>query len=297
MIIKVSGKQLRGDTIVKAVLRSDLAPIPLTFEGDFRVDGDLAQNLMEGKTIEVSETKLIIIKHERVISKFAQGARMMDVVRIHAVLDGVEKIAQVRTFSVIKEKKPFSECLKTCGVKHPIDGDFQVPAFSVFIGYIPTYQVSLVLQEEGRVMNWCAKKKKLIVTRLIDFKNKKAVDGLLITGQSAKTSDFLESHSVPWFYSIKDDASLIHGNKEKPRNTYYVPRKTPEQLQNMTRALVLTHEARIPFSGSIQAGDVVQLTTNVKRVVMTAVHVFKSGTDGNDKQEDYTRLWLGDVRP
>lgn len=296
MMIEIGGKQLRGDLIVSASLRSDLSPIPVTFEGDFRADGELSEKLKEGKTFKVAGDEMIVIKHKRIINKSQQGGRIMDVVRVIAVLKGVEELAFVRKAAIVKEKKQFSECLKSCGVKLPVDGDFQVPRFTVMVGYIPTYQVAMVLQEEGRVFHWDSKTKKLKSTRLIDFKSKQPIDGLKITGSQEDESQFLEKHTVPWFYSIKDDASVIHGNKEKPRNTNFVPKKSPEQLQNMTRALILKEDVRIVFSGTIKAGDVIQLTTGKKRVVMTAVHVFKSGTDGHVTQEDYTRLYLGEVK-
>lgn len=297
MVVVVAGKQVRGDLIVKAVLRSDLAPIPLTFEGEFRVDGDFSASVEEGKPIEVAGNGMVVIKHERVTIKQQQGGRLIDAVKITAVLAGIEQLSFIRDTPVIKENKSFLECLKACGVTLPLEGDFPVPRFSVFKGFIPSYQVSMVLQEESRALNWCFRTKKLIATRLLDFPSKPPFNGGMITGNKVDQSEFLERHTVPTFYSIKDDATLVMGDKSVARNTMFVPKKTADQLFNMTRALILTHSGKIPYSGTMQAGDVVQLTTGDKRVVLTIAHVFKSGTDGHDAQDQYSRVWLGEVKP
>ena len=296
MIIEVEGKQIRGDLIIKAIVRSDLAPIPLTLEADIRVDGLMAASLKEGAKLIVGTSPMVVIKQERVTLPLQQGGRLTDAVSIIAVLDGAQTLSHVRRTSVVKEKALFSECLKSCGCRLSIDGDFTAPRFTVLIGFIPTYQLSMVLQEEGRVMHWDARSKKITVTRLNDFKNKKPITGIQAIGAEEVHCEFLERHSVPWFYSIGADAKLIYGNQDKPRNTHFVPKKTEEQLYSMSRALVLVSDVRISFSGAIQAGDVVQSTSGKKLVVMTAAHVFKSGTDGSEKQEDYTRLWLGEVK-
>ena len=57
------GKQIRGDLIKSATLRSDLSPIPLTLEAEIRAGDDgLDKRLAEGQVLNVGGDALRSVK-------------------------------------------------------------------------------------------------------------------------------------------------------------------------------------------------------------------------------------------
>ena len=63
----------------------------------------------------------------------------------------------------------------------------------------------------------------------------------------------------------------------------------------MTRCLVHRKTTRAGYSGQVVAGDLVAYTGGDKLAVITAAHVFESGTDDGGGQNSYTRLWVGSL--
>ena len=63
----------------------------------------------------------------------------------------------------------------------------------------------------------------------------------------------------------------------------------------MTRCLVHRKTSKIDFSGQIVAGDLVNFVGGDKLCIITAAHVFESGTDDGGAGNTYTRLWLGSL--
>ena len=89
-----NGKQIRGDLIRSAVLRSDMAPVPVTLEAEIRIDDDMGKRLAEGQALTMANgDALQIVKAEPVLPPAAQGPRQMAAVRIFAVLQACHSVA------------------------------------------------------------------------------------------------------------------------------------------------------------------------------------------------------------
>ena len=82
-----NGKQIRGDLVKSAVLRSDLSPVPLTLEAEIRADDDMDKRLAEGQILTAGSDGLHIVKSNRSIERAAQGGREVSTVRLTALLD------------------------------------------------------------------------------------------------------------------------------------------------------------------------------------------------------------------
>ena len=98
---------------------------------------------------------------------------------------------------------------------------------------------------------------------------------------------------MPWFFSLDAAGAAVFGNRDKPRAARFSPFKDAQRLRNLTRCLVHRKTSRINFSGQIVAGDLIAFAGGAKLAVITAAHVFESGTDDGGASNTYTRLWLG----
>lgn len=293
ILIPSNGKQLRGDLIKSAILRSDLAPVPATLEAEIRVDEELKKLLAEGKTITAAGDVFRIVKSVLVTGRHSQGQHDMSAVKITALLDACHSVTFVRQRSIIKENATLAEIYRAAGATlKAIDADFAVPRFNCFVGGTPSFPIAQVLQEEGGVVRW--KLGKMRFFRLPDLLKQKPVMTLPDNASENINSGFLERHEVPWFYSLNPDGTFAYGNQTKSRSVRYTPFKNALRLQNMTRCLVQKKVSKINFASQLCAGDLIDISGSKPLVIVTAAHVFMSGTDGGSSSQ-YSRLWLSSV--
>jgi hypothetical protein len=293
IIILSNGKQLRGDLILSAIIRSDLAPIPATFEAEIRIDESLKKLLEEGKTITAEGDLFYIIKAEILTGRHSQGQHDMRHVKITCLLDACHTIAFTRERPIIKENSTLVEIYKAAGATlRAIDADFPVPRFNCLRGGTPSFPIAQILQEEGGVVRW--KDGKMKFFRLPDLLKQKPVMKIPYNAQDNVNSGFLERHEVPWFYSLKDDGTFVYGNQTKSRTVLYTPFKNTQRLQNMTRCLVQRKISKVKYLSKLCAGDLIDIIGSKPLVIVTVAHVLMGGTDSSPA-EQYTRLWLSSV--
>lgn len=289
-----NGKQIRGDLIKSAILRSDMAPIPLTLDADIRGGDDEMDSLLaEGRKLSTSAgDRLHIVKSVRVAGRNPQGEREMVAFRVTALLDSCLGVAFVRQRAIIKESAPLSAVYRAAGAAiKPVEADFPVPRFCCPVGETPSFHIARVLQEEGGIVRW--KSGRLQFMRLADLFKQKTAKTLPPNASDNVDGGFLERHAVPWFFSLDASGAPLFGNRDKPRAVRYAPFKDAQRLRNMTRCLVHRKTMRINYDGGIAAGDLIGFAGGEKLAVMTAAHVFESGTDEGGASSTYTRLWLG----
>jgi len=291
-----NGAQIRGDLMRSAVFRSDLSPVPCSLEVEVKAgDDDFVKRLGQGRTISLASGEVFsIIKSEICTFPAAQGDKEFSGLRITAILDGVKDIAYVRNRAIIVENTTLASIYRAAGSRvRGIVNDFPVPRFSCFIGDTPSFHIAQILQEEGGVVRW--KNGRLEFMRLIDMMNQKPFRQFSEAGRTESEGGFIERHAIPWFFSIADNASIVFGNRQKPRSVRFSPFKNTQRLHNMSRALVRKKTLKVLLDVRISAGDIIALPGNQRFAVITAAHVFQSGMDNGGQQETYTKLWLGAV--
>jgi len=279
-----------------ATLRSDLAPIPETLEAEIRIDDEIRPHLEQGKLILVSgnETPHRIIKVESINNGFPQGDRSYGYIRITSLMDSVHALSFVRKAgaAVIKNNASLGDCYRACGATSGnIKNAPAIPRFSVLAGDTPTFQIAKAIQEAGGGIR--AKDGKLEFMRLKDMLAQKPAFELSDSGE-AIDSGFLERHEVPTFYSLDLNGQMIYGNQDKARSARFAPNKTISELRQMSMCLVQRKTARTSLNMQLSAGDTVRLADGSVLAIITAAHVFGSGTDGAGVAQ-YSRLWLGSV--
>lgn len=285
-------KLIRGDWIKRAVLRSDLVPVPLTFEGDIRVSGETQRFFEVGRSlITYAGDELEIIKSEVIQSDAVQGGEQASFVRVIAILKPVKAVSFIKQAAIIKANATLAEVYRSAGATlRGIEGDFPVPRFVCMAGEVPTYHIARALQEGGGVVRWRNGKLAFITLRGL-FQQKSAVT---ITDSSADNveSGFLERHDIPSFYSVDADGKFVYGNKGKARAARWQPGLSEMALRNLTACLVHTKTVVVKYNERLAAGDLVEVQGADPLVIVTAATLFAGGTDG-DPPEQYTRLWLG----
>lgn len=285
---------MRGDMILSAVLRSDLAPIPYTFEAQVRITPDTASNFVDNAVITVNSTAFRIVHTEPMYNAGggAQGKDPISAVSITAYPDAIANVARPRTSAVIFENTSLSGVYRACGSNAPVTGDLPVTHFACMIGGIPTFQIARVLQEESAVVMW--RKGSIKAMSLRDLIAQVPVDSIDATASDGVTSQFLVADEVPVYYTVAADGSIVWGPRRSPtQRVEYTPRKSERALNAMGRVLVRRKVITGKASPTVRAGDVL-LVRGTPLVVMTAAQVMKNGS-GGDSIEQYTRLWLGSL--
>lgn len=298
MIVKFcDGTQIRQDLIKSAILRRDLAPIPETFEGEFRIDKGLESKIVEGAKLKIGGAESVhrIIKVERNSERVMQAHREYGAFRITTLLDSCHKLAFVRApgNAVIKEDAAISCIYRACGATTGIQGCFPVPRFTCLVGETPTFHIARLLQEAaGSIRHKCGS---LQFKKYQDMLSQKEVVELQDNGEGGVDTGFLERHEVPWFFATKPDASFDFGKRCKPRAARFAPLRGGCALGKMTDALVLKKVLHVDHMEQVHAGDSVKLVSDGSKLVVTTVaHVYNSGTDGS-AEKHYSRIWLSSV--
>ncbi|MCK9394240.1 MAG: hypothetical protein M0Q44_01450 [Methylobacter sp.] len=286
-----NGKPIRGDLIKLVVLRYDMSPVPATLEAEIRVDDELRKLLADGKTINCNGDDFHIVKPAAPSGNIAQGQHDMGFLRITALLNACHAVTFVRQRAIIKENVVLSQIYRASGATlRGVDGDFKVDRFNCMVGGTPSFKIAQLLQEEGGIVCW--KGGKLKFMRLPDLFKQKPVLSMPDNASENIISGFLERHEIPSFHSLSPTGEIVHGNRDKARSSRFVPHKNEQQLINMSRCLVQRKIIpRMDYNDKIYAGDVIEFIGAQPLVVVTAAHVFCSGTDGGGSQQ-YTKLWL-----
>ena len=98
-------KDVRGDMMLKATLRQDLAPIPLTFEGVFRTTTQTAAQFKDGAVLVVNDLPMRIVKAvpQHMADGGVQGKEPFSGTHVIAFPDGLQALALPRTAAAIFE--------------------------------------------------------------------------------------------------------------------------------------------------------------------------------------------------
>lgn len=295
ILVFENGNQVRGDAIVKAALRTDLTPIPLTLEAVLRADESVLEQTREGMVLTTGHgDRLKIISRRPVKGGTVKGDRLEAAVELVAFLECCTPISYVLERPVVQENTTLHALYRACGCAlRPFASDASVPRFVCMKGQTPSFVMARAVQEAAGALRW--KSGRMEFLRLADML--KQSPAMSIPGSATKDmeSQFLERHEVPAFYSIADDGSIIYSNNPKARASSYTPRKGLLQLNSMGRVLVRRKEARIDFAGQLCAGDVIDVVGDKPLAIITACHYFATGTEDGGGQQAFTKLWLGDV--
>ncbi|WP_186083670.1 hypothetical protein [Burkholderia gladioli] len=289
-MIDVNG--LRGDMVIRAVLRSDLSPIPLTFEGTIRSTTQTATDYQGGKLIKVNEVPFRIVKSVPITNAGGgmQGTEPISGNSIIAYPDALVEVAKPRRSAVVFQNGTLGGIYRACGATAPLSGDFGVDRFACLIGGTPTIGIAQVLQEASAVVMW--RSKKLQAMNLRDLFKQTPVDNLDFSSSEDIDSDFLQADEVPVYFSTGPDGGFVAGRRtSESQSVVYTPRKSAHTLNAMGRVLMRKKVIMAQADPTVQAGNII-LIRGVPYAAITVAQVMQNGSDGGSA-EQYTRIWLG----
>jgi hypothetical protein len=287
-----NGRQILGDMLHSACLRSDLSPVPVTLELDVRMSPEVEPMTREGKAITLASGEALqVVKRQKVSLHQVQDDRLVEGVRITAIQVACLPVAFARSRAIIKENTTLASIYRAVGASlRSINADFPVSRFTCLVGETPSFHIRRILQEEAGTVRW--KNGRLEFFRLRDLFRQTPVATVPMTTVVDTQSGFLERHSVPNFFTVNSSGVLVFGACDKARVMAYSPEKSLQRLNNMTVALVNRAPVSIPLNTRLAAGDLFNTSTGESLVAITVVHTFQAA-DGNPGH--YTRLFLGSL--
>lgn len=285
--------QIPGDMILRCVLRSDLAPVPRTLEMTVQLRNGIEEKLTEGKHLwggyELLKYRIVKSVRERPAG-VVQGKSEIVALTVTALLDSCAEISFRRARAVVAENQSLGALYRMCGAKIAIAGDFPVRRFVCFAGQVPSFHIATALQDESAAL--VLRDKQVSVVRLHELFKQQPKD---VVGQvdatDAVTSEYLQRHEIPAFFSLDDAGGFVMGDMSRPRAIRFQPRTPELPLRNLSRVPVTENIMHSQMSQQIAAGDLLDVTGN-KLVVITAAHQF---LQREGITETTTKLWLGRV--
>jgi hypothetical protein len=296
MLIYPEGRDsaLSSALIIRSVLRSDLVPIPQNVELELR-DTPETRLIKEGGIVKVGrqEAEFIVVKNapsgDTGKTSNNQPVRTRKIVGLLASCASVAKRAQKST---IRYGASLGEIYRACGAQLKIDSDFTVPVFACYKGMTPSFEIAKALQEEAGAL--VMTRGRIEFRRLAELVKAEPIATLREDSTEAVESEFLEQHLVPFAFSTGDDGAFLSGRAEGGHGVLYRPRADVRILNNLGLALIMRRVVQSDFAPHIMAGHRFDVA-GTAYVVITAAHCYTGGADG-DGGEQYTRLWLGEVR-
>ncbi|WP_428383777.1 hypothetical protein [Nevskia ramosa] len=284
-------RQVAGDVLLRAILRSDLAPVPQTVEIMVRDDPDFRAQWAVGQIIAAGRdgARFKIVKSGvDGEAGLIQDDRKLGAIAVTGLLESCAPIASPLQRAVIRQGATLGGIYRACGANVRIEQDFVVPRFCAFTGDVPSLSIPIALQEEGAAMTY--KAGRLSFRRLADLSAQEPIAELPDATDRSEQSEFKEMLAVPFAFSAAPDGSIIFGRRESGRAAFYSPRTDQRVLNNLSAVLIRRRKLRAEFSGDIMAGDCLKVAGK-SLIVITAAHVFDStGT----APEQYSLYWLGE---
>jgi hypothetical protein len=291
VVIEESGRIIPMNHLASCTLRTDLTPVPANFEMTvFKPDEETMNELKDGKTLIVGSNSLRmeIVKVLTLNTQIIVEDRRINAVSIIAVLAGCSSMIKPLGNAVIKDETNFAEAYRACGCKLKFSNDIPLLNFISAYGAIPTTEVANCLQRESAAIHLDLSK--LSVKRLRKFFDQDPVLTLDPGAVAWINNPLIERQEALSYASTAEDGAIIQGNQSADTPIKYIANTDARCLKNMNEILITRGTATRPLNMDINAGDIF-LINNVKHVVLTAAHVFKSGALGGGSVHA-SRYWL-----
>ncbi len=286
---------LPSDIIIQWVLRSDLAPIPRTVEFIVTNKNGVDEIFFEGARFATGYENFVyrvlkVVKGNP--TAYIQDDSPMQTFTVYAVLDSVAGVCMVRDKAVIAQTTTLGQMYRACGSdsRLNIDNDIEIDSFCCFVGGTPTYEIAKALQETSTQI--VIKGNRLVTMKLSDMLKQEPID---VIGQFDTTgnidSEFLERHEVPSFFSIDENGEYVGGNLDKTRQVSFIPRKSENVLNDMSRVLIVRKIIDSDYAANVNAGMVIRVMER-NYLIITAAH-YDYAVDGIKQMQ--SRFWVGDL--
>lgn len=290
IVIENTGQVIGMDHLASATLRTDLIPIPVTLEMSVKLNDELKNELKEGAVLLVGDSNIsvTVVQVRRLNTQMVIDDKRFQALSLIAVLTGCENMIDPLKKAVALGDTSFAGAYRACGCKLKFNKDIPLLRFVSAYGSLCTEEIATCLQEESAVIFY--EKGKLNAQRLDQFFKQDPVLTLDNSAVAWVNSGKIEQQKVASFVSVGEDGAVVSGNQKPESKTKYYPDADARRLKNLNKILVTRGTATRTMDMNISAGDIF-LVDNIKYVVLTAVHHFKSGALGGG-MANASRYWL-----
>lgn len=284
------GSQI-GNTLISAIYRTDLVPVPVTLEIVVKADDRLHELLLVDKALTTpTGVQLTIVKSQVINEQSIKAGKRIAALHVIAVLSGCETLLGVTKKAVSLENTSFNEVYRALGAKVRIKRDIKLTSFICLKGQMPTVAIAKALQKESAVI--CHTEQGLSVIRLNELMNSSATLFDKSAVQWINHPNAIRHGNINYL-SIDDNGSDILGTTRAERSIEYYPRADNRELQNLRRILITKATITRQLDDRLDAGKLI--TVDDKNLItLTAAHRFESGALGGPAVMA-TKAWLAQV--
>ena len=289
-----ASKPLRADLLLRAVLRSDLTPVPVTIELQVRDTPDTA-SMREGALFKAGRDlhEFLIVKRGGYTEDGGMQAGRNTGSRTYiGLLASCAPVADPLQRAVIRYGGTFGEAYRACGARAVIGSDIAIQTFVCLRGLTPSFEIARALGEAGGalVLN---ERGGIDFKRLADLTAQAPVVKLREDSAEQVQSSLLERHLVPFAFSTDRAGAFVFGRSDAGRGIAYRPRGTQDILNAVRSAPIVRRKVTSGFAPHIRAGDCVEVG-GARYFVVTAAHAMETNATGGDAAQTST-IWLAQV--
>lgn len=291
VVIEKSGKVIGLDKIASSILRTDLTPVPVSFEFTVKLDEELKNQLVKGAVLLVSdnEVSLTIVKKIELNTQMVLDDQRVSIASFIAVLTGCESLIDPLENAIILSDTSFAQAYRAAGCRLKFDKDIPLSAYIAPFGSWATKALAAYFQEEAALPFF--KNGRMNVQRISKFFEAEAtlIDASAVAWISNPT---VENKVLSNYVSVAEDGAMVQGTSSNKTSHYY-PDADARILKNLNTVLVTRGTVTRSIDTSINAGDIF-LINDKKYIVLTAAHQFNSGALGGGTNQA-SRYWICEV--
>lgn len=296
IVIAATNKLISASELMLATLRTDLVPVPLSFEFSVKATPELEAQLKVGAEILVGNISqpLEIVLVQPIKSQTIKDDRRIGAISCIAVLSGCKKLLTHAERAAILEQTSFNSAIRACGTRNIRFGDdLPLPEFICLKGSLPTARLALYLQQEAAVI--CFRNNKLCVLKLDAIFKQEPVMKLDSSEVHWLSSDQRENLQKSSYVSVEQDGSTVIGDDTTTAGQAVVQRAglDARQLKNLEKVLLPRGTIQRPLNMELMAGLLVEIS-QIKYVILTAAHHVETGAVGGSVGST-TKLWLASL--
>ena len=285
------GSNIGGSSLVSAIYRTDLVPVPVTLEMVVKADDRLRELLVFGKLLSTPKgVSLSIVKSQVINEQSIKAGKRIAAIHIIAVMAGCEALLGVTNKAIYLENTSFNEVYRALGAKVRIKRDIKLAKFICLKGQLPTKPIALALQKEGAVI--ANTEQGLSIIRLNDLM---AGEPLMFDKSAVQWVENPNAirHGNINYLSIDDNGSDIIGTVRPERSIQYCPRADNRELQNLRRILITKATMTRQLDERLDAVKLIEVEDK-RLVVLTSAHSYESGALGG-QAVTATKAWLAQI--
>lgn len=282
--------------LIRATLRLDLIPVPVSFEFTVQKTESIEKHIKEQAQIYVNDIShpFVIISVLELNSQTIKDDKRIGALACTAVLAGCEKLIQPTHRAVIQNDTSFNSVIRAFGTKIKLGEDIPLKKFVCLKGFLPTERLALYLQQEAALIGF--RRNKMLAVKIDTLFKQKSMHKLDPSQVQWFKSEQKEKYVKASYISVdeNDGTTVINDDTTTSGQTIkQVPGLDARQLKNMEKVLITRGVITRNMDLSYQAGDLAEINGR-QYVFLTVAHDVFTGTAGSNSSA-ISKIWLASL--